>query len=260
MGVVSSADNGFLLLGKYDLTNVSTKLEAEVTDPTVEMTPFGAAVSTYGKPGVKTYAITGHDGWYSDTTASIHDAMTALAAGEHVFMFASSGNTAPATGVAKLCIAGAGALKTSFKRSMSVGDYTKAALSVTMSGKVDDALLIAPLTARGVTGTTAASYANFGADGAAGGRMYLSLPVISWGTRTTLDIVLQDCNTSGGAYADHTAFTQILVATTPTGSGTSEAKVLDHAAIEQYTCVTWTWGGGVAGAETTTFAVAAKAD
>ena len=253
----NSANFGFLTIGGYDLTPITTKFEDNISKAAIESTPFGVAYPEYLAGILKRYELTGQDGWYDDATNSVNATMVDLTAGEHVMVLAPYGNAIPVAGVGNTVIATDGLLKTEYKRSHGVGEYTKASFGVTVSGSVDQTCkLVCPLTARGVTGTTAADYLNWGADGAAAGRMYLVVTAITWDTRTALDIVLQDCNTSGGVYADHTAFTQITAAGTPTGSRTAAVKTLEHAAINQYMGVTWTWSGGGAAGETATFAVA----
>jgi hypothetical protein len=266
----SSADFGFLCIGHYDLTNISTKFEDSISRPMIDSTPYGTASATV-LPGLfKTYELTGHEGWYDDSTYSINAAMVDLAVGANTLMVAPFGNTAPVAGVGCKVIANgpstaspnAGTYKTAFKRSGEVGDYHKASFEVAISGIVDQGTrLVAPLISRGVTGTTSTSYLDCtGAAGTVGGRVYLVVTDISWATRTSLAIKLQDCATTGGTYVDHTAFTSIVPATTPTGSGTSELKALANASINRYTCVTWTWAGGSATSETVSFAVAVTYD
>jgi len=257
----SSADFGFITVGPYNLTSVTNKLEDNISKPAIESTPFGVTAPEYISGVLKSYELTGQDGWYDDTTNSINTAMVDLASGENVMILAPYGNAAPVAGVQKTCIATDGVLKTEYKRSDAVGEYVKASFGVQVSGLVDqNAKLVCPLTARGVTGTTAAAYLNWGAGGAAGGRVYLAVTNVNWGTRTSLQITLQDCNTSGGVYADHTLFTAIVPATTPESTGTAEMKALANATIQQYMGVTWTWAGGGAGAESVTFAVAVVFD
>ena len=257
----SSADFGFLTIGPYNLTSVTDKLEDTIERAAIESTPFGVSYPE-SLPGVlKKYTLTGHDGWYDDAANSVNDALVGMAATENVMILAALGNAAPVAGVQKTCVATDGVLKTSYKRVDGVGEYIKASFEVEVSGQVDlNAKLVAPLVARGVTGTTAAAYLNWGADGAVGGRAYLVVTNVNWDTRTSLQITLQDCNTSGGVYADHTLFTAIVPATTPESTGTSEMKALTTAAINQYMGVTWTWAGGGAGAESATFAVAVVFD
>jgi transglutaminase-like putative cysteine protease len=145
-----------------------------------------------------------------------------------------------------------GVLTTAYKRVDAVGEYIKANFEIAVSGQVDQrAKLVAELAARDDAATTAATYLNWGADGAAGGRMYLVVTSITWDTQTALTVTLQDCNTSGGAYSDHTAFTAIAAPAT----GGSEMKVLDHAAINQYVAITVAFTGGAGGHCTAAVAV-----
>jgi hypothetical protein len=249
----NSAEFGFLTIGQYDLTSVTNKLEDSISKPAIESTPYGVTAPEYLSGVLKSYELTGQDGWYDDATNSVNDAMVALASGERVMILAPWGNTVPASGVGKTCICTDGVLSTAYKRAETVGDYTKASFEVAVSGQVDQrAGLVSELAARDDAATTAATYYNFGADGAAGGRMYLVITSITWDTQTSLLVAVQDCNTSGGAYADHTTFTSVAAPAT----GAAEMKVLDHAAIQQYVCTTLTFAGGAGGHATYAVAVA----
>jgi hypothetical protein len=248
----SSADFGFLTIGQYNLTSITTKLtETQGREPVVS-TPYGVTAPEYLAGVMRTYEMSASDGWYDDATNSVNAAMVDLTAGENVMIIASHGNTAPATGVGKTVTATDGVQKTKYTRDDAVGEYAKANFEVVVSGAVDiNAKLVAELAARDDAATTAATYLNWGADGAAGGRVYLVVTSITWDTQTSLTIALQDCNTSDGVYADHTTFTAIASPAT----GASEMKALAAAAIEQYTCATFTFAGGAGGHCTAAVAV-----
>jgi len=254
-----SADFGFLTIGHYNLTPVTNKLEDSIGRPAVLSTPFGVTAPEYLAGILTAYELTGQDGWYDDATNSINAALVDLAAGENLMLLAPYGNTAPmvTSGLGLTVIATDGVLKTAYKRGNTVGDLNRASFEVAVSGQVDQhAKLVAELTARGASGTTAANFLDFdGAAGTVGGRIYLVVTEIEWGTTpcTKLVIALQDGDTPP-TFADHTTFTDIVPATTPDGSGTSEMKALAAAAIDRYTCVTWTWTGAHAD-ESVTFAV-----
>ena len=253
----NSANFGFLTIGQYDISPVTQKLEDNISKPAIETTPYGVTAPEYAAGILKRYEITGQEGFYDDATTTANADLVAMASTEKVMIFAPWGNTDPATGVGVGAIATDGVLYTNYKRIPAVGDYHRGNLEIAVSGAVDqNCKLVHPLSAEGVTGTSAALYLNWGADGAAGGRVYLAVTSITWGTRTSLVIALQDCNTSDGSYSDHTTFTTISSPAT----GASEMKALANATIEQYTCVTWTWAGGDAGSEAVTFAVAVVYD
>jgi hypothetical protein len=248
----SSADFGFLTIGKYNLTSVTTKLsEVQSREPTPS-TPFGVTAPEF-LPGImRSYEMAASDGWYDDATNSMNAAMVDLTAGENVMLISPNGNTAPATGVGKTVTATDGVQKTKYTRDDAVGEYVKANFEVVVSGAVDiNAKLVAELAARDDAATTAATYLNWGADGAAGGRVYLVVTAITWDTQTSLTVKLQDCNTSGGVYTDHTAFTAIASPAT----GASEMKALANATIQQYVCATFTFAGGAGGHCTAAVAV-----
>ena len=260
----NSADFGFITIGHYDLTSVTTKLDDTISRPAIESTPYGVTAPEF-LPGVlKSYELSGQDGWYDDAADSVNAALVDMTAGENVMILAPYGNAAPnhvspAVGIGKTCICTDGVLKTEYKRAGEVGGYHKASFGVQVSGLVDqNAKLVAHLIERTVTGTTAAAYLDMGGAGAVGGRAYLVLTDIHWGSRTKLVIKLQDDDVT--TFVDHTSFADIVPATTPESAGTSQMVALANAAIYAHTCVTWTWSGGSEGAEAATFAVAVAYD
>jgi hypothetical protein len=248
----SSADFGFITIGQYNLTPVTTKFEDSIEKPAIDSTPFGVTAPQRLPAVLTDYTLTGQDGWYDDATNSINDAMVSMASAERVMILSPYGNSAPATGVGKTCVCTDGVLTTAYKRVDAVGEYIKANFEIAVSGQVDQrAKLVAELAARNDAATTSATYLDMGAAGAAGGRMYLVVTSITWDTQTALTVTLQDCATTGGAYSDHTAFTDIAAPAT----GGSEMKVLEHAACNRYVAATFAFTGGAGGHCTAAVAV-----
>ncbi|HET6495424.1 MAG TPA: hypothetical protein VFH61_08685 [Thermoleophilia bacterium] len=237
-----------LLVGPYDLTNVSNKFEDSVSDPAVDTTPFGVDAAEFGKPGVRKYELTGHDGWYDDAATSINAAMVSLAAGEHVLMLLQ-GNTA---GIAAHthAICAAGVLKTGYKRGFSVGDFTKANMELAVSGAKDEASLACPYAEYAGDGNTQATYVDLGAagGGTTGGHVYMSCTALALTGSTNLILTLED-SANHIAWADNKAFTALVAV----GAEMKEAD----ATVDRYLSVKRVWTG-LAGAPTATFVVAIK--
>lgn len=200
----NSANIGYLLLGPYDFNNVTDALTEKVSDPAVETTPFGTDAAQFGKPGVKTHSLSGVTGWY-DTASHTVAARAAIAAGENVFMFASTGNVA---GQVAQCAGGV--LNTSFERVSAVGDFTKSALELSVSGVMDDATIVAALALRTGDLTTEASYIDLGATGGGttGGNAYMSCTALALTGSTNVIITLED-SADHAAWADHDVFTAL---------------------------------------------------
>ena len=256
----NSANCGYLLLGKYDLLNITTTLEDNASDPTVETTPFGTAAASYGKPGVKHYEITGHTGWYDDTVGSLDTAMIDLAAGENVFMFAFEGNTDPdaPTDIPVHASCAGGALKTAYKRVATLGDYHKANMELAVSGALDMAAhIVAALSIKGagnVNGDTEANRIDLvaagHAAGAAGANVYLACTSLTLGGAADLTVTFTD-SAAGAVFLDHTVMTALVAAG-------AEKKVSTDMTVNRYLACKWVWGAGGGGGTTGTWTLAVK--
>jgi hypothetical protein len=242
----NSADIGYLLLGPYNLNNVTDALTAKSSDPTVETTPFGVSAAEFGKPGVKKHELTGVTGWYDSDVASVQGAMVGLAAGEHVFMMAYQGNTA---GLIALCAGGT--LKAGFEKSMSVGDFTKSTLELAVSGVMDEATIVAPLAQVTGDGSTETAHLDLGAAGGGdtGGNAYMVCTQLALTGSTNVIITLED-SADHATWADHDVFTAL----TAVGA---EKKVSADLTVNRYLAYKRVFTG-LAGTPTATFTIAYK--
>ena len=235
-----------LLVGPYDLTNVSTKFEDSISDPVGDTTSFGVSAAQYEKTNLKRYEMSGYDGWYDDAATSVNAALVDLAAGSNVVMVLYEGKTA---GKRAICVGGA--LKTSYKRAFNVGDFTKAAFELAVSGAHDDATLACPYAQVSGDGNTEAAYVDLGATGGGttGGNVYLVCSQLALTGSANLVVTLED-SADHVTWADHTAFTAL----TAVGA---EKKVASDATVNRYVAVKRAWTG-LAGTPTATYAVALK--
>ena len=201
----NSADIGFVLLGPVNLTSITDKMEISVDNPVKETTPFGVTAAQFGQPGLKTYALTGHDGWFDSDQYTAASQMVAMAATESVFMLAPKGNTA---GVDAICAAGV--LNAGLKQPMAVGEYTRAAMELGVSGVIDNAVIVAPLASYAGDIDTEAAHLDLGATGGGttGGTAYMSCPVLALTGSTNLILTIQD-SADHATWADHDVFTAL---------------------------------------------------
>jgi hypothetical protein len=241
----NSANIGYLLLGPYDFNDVTDALTEKVSDPAVETTPFGVAAAQFGKPGVKTHSLSGVTGWY-DTASHTVAARAALAAGENVFMFASTGNT---EGSIAQCAGGV--LHTGFERISSVGDFTKSALELSVSGVMDDATIVAPLASYAGNIDTATAHLDLGATGGGttGGNAYMACTAIHLDASTNLILTIQD-SADHAAWADHDVFTAL------TAIGAQKIVSTDQT-VNRYLAYKAVWTG-LANTPTASFTLAYK--
>jgi hypothetical protein len=249
MSVYSSKDV-FLLVGGYDLTNVSDKLEDNISSPLTDTTPFGTSSAECCKSVLKKYELTGHDGWYDDASTSINAAMVDLASSERVLMLLPNGNTLTA-GATKRAICAGGLLTTSYKRSFSVGEFHRASFECAISGVQHEAYMACSYAQQsGETGDTKALYGDMTASCADGGTAYMCCTQLNLASYTNLKLELQSSS-------DHITFT------TPTGCtftnltavGAEKLTVPGSQTINRYLCAKWTFQTGT-GSPTATFVVA----
>jgi len=242
----NSADVGYFLIGPYDLRDTSDKFEVSATKEVKDTTPFGVDSIQYEQPNMRAFTISGHDGWYDSAATSNAKAMVDLASGEHVLMLAHEGNT-----MGKRCHAAGGTIKSEFKASPTVGDFTRAAIDVAVSGDLDSALIVLALASVSGDGNSEAAYLDLGAAGvgAAGANVYMACTAIALTGSTNLIVTLED-STDHITFADHTAFTAL----TAVGA---EKKVATDMTVNRYLAVKRVFTG-LAGTPTATFTVAVK--
>jgi hypothetical protein len=245
----SSSSIGYLLIGQYDLTNISSKLEDNIEAPIEDTTPFGVSTTTYGKPGFKKYGLSGHEGWYDDATSSINAAMIGMASTEEVFMMAYQGNTA-----GKYAICAGGAIRAGYKRGFEVGQYHKASFDLSISGTRDEGIILGTLVARSGAGNTEGAYLDLNSYGGSGSpsgtlgcTLYVCVTSYTPDTSSGLIITFEDSTTTG------TFLSQCATASI-TAIGGYKVVSADMT-VNRYIALKWAWGGTV-GAAAATFTAA----
>jgi len=245
----SSSSIGYLLIGQYNLTNVSSKLEDGVEAPIEDITPFGVGTMAYGKPGFKKYTISGHEGWYDDAASSINAAMIGMASTEEVFMLAYQGNTA-----GKYAICSGGAIRAGYKRGFEVGQYHKASFDLSISGVRDEGIIMGDLVSRSGNGNTEGAYLdlnNYGGSGSPsttlGCTLYVCVTSYVPDTATGLIITFEDSTTTGSFLAQ-------CATNSITAIGGYKVVSADST-VNRYIALKWAWSGTV-GAAAATFTAA----
>lgn len=241
-----SSDIGFLLLGPVNLTTITDKMEVSVDNPLKDTTPFGVSAAQFGQPGLKTYSLSGHDGWFDDTQYTAASQMVAMAATESVFMFAHKGNTA---GLEAICAGGV--LNAGLKSPFNVGDYHRASMELGVSGVIDNATIVAPLASYAGDIDTATAHLDLGAagGGTTGGNAYMSCTALALTGSTNLVLTIQD-SADHATWADHDVFTAL----TAVGA---EKKVSTDMTVNRYLAYKGVYTG-LAGAPSATFTMAYK--
>jgi len=243
----SSSSIGYLLVGQYNLTNVSSKLEDGVEAPIEDVTPFGVGTQAYGRPGFKKYTISGHEGWYDDAADSINAAMVSMASTEEVLMLAYQGNTA-----GKYAVCAGGAIRAGYKRGFEVGQYHKASFDLSLSGTRDEAIILAPLQVYTGNGNTEGAYLDLNAYGGSGSpstslgcTLYVCITSFTQSTSSGLTITFEDSTTTG------TFLSQCATANITAPGITGYKVVSADMTVNRYIALKWAWGGTVGSAAAT---------
>jgi hypothetical protein len=243
----SSSSIGYLLVGQYNLTGISSKLEDSIEAPIEDVTPFGANTVAYGRPGFKKYALSGHEGWYDDAADSINEAMIGMASTEEVFMMAYQGNTA-----GKMAVCAGGAIRAGYKRGFEVGQYHKASFDLSISGTRDEAIILAPLAVYTGNGNTESTYLDLNSYGGSGSpsgtlgcTLYVCITSFTQSTSSGLVITFEDSTTTG-------SFVSQCATANITAPGITGYKVVSSdTTVNRYIALKWAWGGTVGSAAAT---------
>lgn len=244
MAIYDSTKCGFLTVGKYNLLDISSKLELNTTAELEDVTPLGAA-NPVMQMNIKKNEITGHEGWYDDATTSIHEAMVTMADNQEVFMFAHDGNTA-----LKACACSYGVIRSEYKRVAEVNALTKASFGLSVTGSLDTAHIIAPLQTVTTDGNNESLDLMIpGGAGALGCTVYAVVTALTLGTWTGFQLIFED-SSDGNTYVTHTTMDAITVAG-------GAYKIASDMTVNQYGAVKWDFTGTGAGGSAT-FALAVK--
>ena len=246
MAKYGSADVGFLLVGPYNLTTVSSKIEDSATRATEDMTPFGTSTAVVAASPVVHFELTGHEGWYDDAADSINAAMIAMASTATILMMAVSGNT---RGRRAVCTSGA--IRTGYKRSFAVGEYHKASVELAVTGVRDECTIVHELILETNDGNNETYDIDLGATGGGttGCNIYLSCTQLALTGSTNLIVTFED-SSDAITYAAQTAMTALTVVG-------SEYKASTDQTVNRYVAAKWVFTG-LAGTPTATFALAVK--
>jgi len=246
MAKYGSADVGFLLVGPYNLTTVSSKIEDSATRATEDMTPFGTSTAVVAASPVVHFELTGHEGWYDDAADSINAAMIAMASTATILMMAVSGNT---RGRRAVCTSGA--IRTGYKRSFAVGEYHKASMELAVTGVRDECTIVHEHVLETSDGNNETYDIDLGATGGGttGCNIYLSCTQLALTGSTNLIVTFED-SSDAITYVTQTAMTAL----TTVGA---EYKASTDQTINRYVAAKWVFTG-LAGTPTATFALAVK--
>lgn len=237
--IADSSTVAFVLIDGYSIRGVST----DVKDPGLEYESrellfLGETLKHKKLNGVGFCEIE-QSGVFDDAAGSIHAALKAPA-NDRVFSWGAAGNT-----IGKH-FAGALVDQVSYNPGDIAGGEFVTAHAKYGCSKREDGLIVADLVARGVAGSTEASYVDSAASSALGGVGYLQLTALTLGGYTNLVVKVRHS-------ADHASWADLLTFTAKTAIG-AERKTVATNPIERYLAISWAWTGAGAG-PSATFAV-----
>lgn len=177
MAKYGGANVGFLLVGGYSLlgSDVTELVGPDKEAVLEETTGLGAAWPTHAGTGLQKGAF-GHSGFYDDTVGSVNEALlNGSQQAAHVVCVGMNGNTIGAKFVGL-----AGTLIGKYRRVVTRGQLHKAIADGTVSGAVEDGVILQHLTAKTVDwNTEGAESVDNTVSTSAGGSGYQQVPAFT---------------------------------------------------------------------------------
>lgn len=206
MAKYGSADVGFLVIGGYDLLADSTQLDSGVEQVLEETTALGSAWPTSAQVGLKKASFS-QAGFYNDASARSNEALVGLSGTTRVGLVAYAGNV-----IGRMCQGFAGLIQSKFTRQASLGALTKAASEHTVSGRLEEGVILHALGAEtAASGNTDASSVDNGASSANGGAAYAAVTALTLGGYTSVTLKVRH-SADDVTYADLATFTNVTAA------------------------------------------------
>ncbi len=204
---------------------------------TEETTPLGTAWAAFASCGVQSYKLT-QNGFYDDAAGASNAALLAAVGTNMVGAINLQKNT-----VGKKFIGLSGQLETNYKRLSKRKELHKANADYVITGVVEEATILYPLSAANSAGPVQGTTVDNAASSANGGSGYLEVIALALGNRTNLLCKVQH-SVDNITYIDLVTFT--AVTTAPNGQRVTVAGTVNRYLQSQYA-----WTGGSSGQSAT---------
>lgn len=246
MATYGPDDVELILLDGYDLAGYMTSLADGKEANIEETTTFSKDWAEFTFVGTKRGELS-FSGYYDAADNASNEALSEQVSAREV-MYGVEGN---ALGQTVTCMSGP--IQGKFSRIPGRDEITKISGELAVSGQIDDALIVAPLTARTTAANTDAASLASAAASTAGGQIYLQMTDLDLGGYTNVIVRLRD-SADNVTFGDVTggAFTAVTAAPAAEKLTTSSSLT-----IKKYTSVSWAYTGS-GSSQTCTFIVALK--
>lgn len=229
MATYDASDIGFLLVDGYSILPRTGTLTSKVTATMDDITPLGVEYSEAAYGGLKTGEFT-HSGFYDDATNSTNDAFNEQNGESRVICLAPEGNT-----IGKAMTGLGGAYQSAYERVATKGQIHRANGSFTVSGDVDEGVILHALGAETAADDTQGSSVDNGASSANGGAGYLQVSALTLGGYTNVAVKIQHSD-------DDTTYTDLVSFTAVTAAPTAERKAVTGT-VKEYLAAAWSFTG-----------------
>jgi hypothetical protein len=234
----SSADVGFLLVGGYSLlSSIVTELQGPDVEAVLEESHGLGEAWHASKPTGLRRGMLSQQGFFDDTAAAVNEAMSGNQQTARVLCYGPAGNVA-----GRLFTGMAGAFAGKYTRVASRGALHKANVEYTVSGQVDEGIILAPLTQRAGTGNTeGAESQDNGASSANGGVGYLQVTECTGVTNVVAKV---RHSADDITYADLITFAAVTPWTPPATPPAAAAQRSTVAGtVNRHLAASWTFTG-----------------
>lgn len=232
MANYGSPQVGFFLLGGYSLLGETTAISPIRKRSILQETQ--TLGDTWPEPkavGVREGYFTAK-GWYNDDAVSINESVLANMSTSRVACIAPEGNT-----IGKALIGFAGAITGELSRLIEVAKLHFCGTPYTISGEVDDGIILHALTAETATGDTEGGSSQDNTTSTAnGGAGYLQVSAIS-GAGATLDARVRH-SADDVSYVTLVTFTQV-----PLASTRAAERIAVAGTVNRHLASAWTIAG-----------------
>lgn len=241
MAKYSSADCGFCLIGGYSILAHMTSLSENTQAEVKEKTALGVAWREHQYVGLKSGEIT-QDGFFDDAVGATHDQLKAGNGTTRVGMFNFNGNIA-----GKPYVGWEGLIQVGLDRKAAVGELHGAAGRYTVSGQVDQGIILHALGAEtGASNTEGALSQDAGASSANGGAGILECSSLTLGSATNFIAKVRHS-------ADDITYADLITFTALTAFGAERKTV--SGTVNRHLATSWAGTGWPGGGSTATFAI-----
>lgn len=241
MSTYGSPNVGFFLIGGRDVLGTRTSITIKAMATTKETTVLGQTWATHAATGIKRGELS-QDGFYDDAAGAINEALCDLENTSQVLLLAHEGNTA-----GKKAFGCAGAFAATYDRGMAIEEFHKATATHTITGQVEEPVILAALAARTTAGNTESASVDNAASTATASAGYLQVSALTLGGYTNLVVKVRH-SADNVTFADLATFTAVTAIT-------GERKAIAAGTVNRYLAISWAWTGAGAG-QSATFTVA----